>query len=102
MIKTVAYLAMFTVAGLIVAGLVAMRVLFFFENLTNKHDDVINWSPFSMPTFILIDSFVTTPAALFCVALGTAVTMIAIGFYLRRLRVLELGEQQSEHRDLHE
>lgn len=98
MMKTLTYVALFSMAGLLALGVVAMWVTFVVVNLRDKPQAVLNWSPFMMPTVVGIGPLWTTPTALFSGLLGFALLTLALGFHLQHLRRQEIGAQQIEQR----
>ena len=96
MAKTISYIGLFVVAGLIILGVVAMWATFIVENYREKSTDLLNWSPFGKPTSIAINGFWTTPETLISAALGTALVLMSVAFHLRSLRSQEVGAQQLE------
>ena len=96
MIKTITYVTLFTVAGLIILCVASMWITFVLRNVRQNKEGVLNWSPFHMPDFVAINGFWTTPDALFCGALGIALVFISVGYHLKHVRRQEVGVQYYE------
>ena len=96
MMKTLTYVALFSVAGLLVLSVAALWIAFVVMNFRERPQGVLNWSPFLMPDFVGVGRLWTTPAAMFSGALGVALMIMALGFHLQHLRRQELEARQIE------